>query len=138
MVQTPTPGQQTGEELLGTLALLGGSYLSGRNGRLSAFGAPLQLAGGGLLGMGYQGGQARLEKQHDAAGMAALKGAEPTMFGAAGPDQTKAQLAGALLNAGVPIGQVKDYNQLTQIVKYVATKPGEKGKKDDQYISGRW
>ena len=49
MIQTPTPGQATGEELLGTLGALGGSYLAARG---SPLGAPLSLGGAGLATLG--------------------------------------------------------------------------------------
>ena len=48
LIAKPSPGQQTGEELLGTLALLGGTYLQGRPGWGGrAIGTPLELGGRG-------------------------------------------------------------------------------------------
>lgn len=105
MITSPTPGQQTGEEILGALGMLGGSYLGSRpGGRLQAFGAPLTLAGSGLFGAGYEGGQARDDKAQQAAGLKAFEGRTP--------GEPKAMVADALLKAGVPIGQVKDYTSL--------------------------
>ena len=97
MIQTPTPGQATGEELLGTLGALGGSYLAARG---SPLGAPLSLGGAGLASLGYSGSENRTEKARQKQIAEIIQGALPSQSGAAGPDEPKGKVLGSLLDAG--------------------------------------
>ena len=100
---TPSPGMQTGEELLGTLATLGGAYLNARNmhGR-SPIGDPLQIGGQSLLGLGVQGGANRNEEQRQQDLMKMIQAAVPSAMGQAGPDEPKGELLGSLVGKGEP------------------------------------
>ena len=102
LISKPTPGQQTGEELLGTLALLGGSYLQGRPGWGGrAFGVPAQIAGEGLLNIGSQGGQNRDEiaRNKELAGYL--------------PKTPEGEMIGKMLMAGAPYDEAEGIAKLS-------------------------